>query len=69
MSDLKRPAELSLTAKLEALLFVAAEPVLLNHLGNALNLTPAKIKKALAELEETLATRGLRIQSHRGRVQ
>jgi len=69
MSDPKKPEEFSLSARLEALLFVATEPVPLAQLGSALDLTPAKVKTALDELGETLATRGLRIQSHRGRVQ
>ena len=69
MSDSKRPAEFSPAAKMEALLFVATEPVPLTQLGAALDLTPAKVKAALDELGETLATRGLRIQSQRGRVQ
>ncbi len=69
MSNSKTPIELPLTAKLEALLFVATEPVPLTQLGVALDLTPAKIKKVLDELDETLVPRGLRIQSHRGRVQ
>ncbi|MBT3713601.1 MAG: SMC-Scp complex subunit ScpB [Anaerolineae bacterium] len=69
MSDSKKPAEFSSAAKLEALLFVAAEPVPLAQLGTVLDLTPAKIKKALDELDETLVTRGLRIQTQRGRVQ
>ncbi len=69
MSDSKRTSELSITAKLEGLLFVAAEPVSLTQLGTVLELTPAKMKAALNELDEALATRGLRIQTHRGRVQ
>ncbi|MCP4141463.1 MAG: SMC-Scp complex subunit ScpB [Chloroflexi bacterium] len=69
MSDSKKSAEISLAAKLEGLLFVATEPVPLTQLGNALDLTPAKLNKVLGELEETLLTRGLRVQSHRGRVQ
>ena len=69
MSDSKTPTELSRVAKLEALLFVATEPVLLTQLGTALDLTPAKMKAILDELDETLVTRGLRIQSQRGRVQ
>lgn len=69
MSDLKSPPELSLTAKLEGLLFVAADPVPLAQLGAVLDLTPAKIEAALKELDETLVTRGLRIQTHRGHVQ
>lgn len=69
MSDSKTPVELSPAAKLEALLFVAAEPIPLTQLGTALDLTPAKIRNLLDELDESLATRGLRIQSLRGRVQ
>ena len=69
MSDSKSTPELSITAKLEGLLFVAAEPVSLTQLGAVLDLTPAKIEAALKELDETLVTRGLRIQAHRGRVQ
>ena len=69
MSDLKRPAELSNAAKLEALLFVATTPVPLTQLGTALGLTPAKLNAALDELSESLVTRGLRLQTQRGRVQ
>ena len=69
MSDSIRSEELSPAAKLEALLFVATEPVPLTQLGNALDLTAAKLNTVLGELEETLLTRGLRVQSHRGRVQ
>lgn len=69
MSDSKSTPELSIIAKLEGLLFVAAEPVSLTQLGTVLDLTPAKMKAALDELDETLAPRGLRIQTHRNRVQ
>ncbi len=69
MSDSKKRTEISLSAKLEALLFVASEPVPQTQLGTALNITPAKFRAVLDELNETLATRGLRIQSQRGRVQ
>lgn len=64
----KQDKELSAEAKMEALLFVAAETVSLSQLGAALDLTPAKVKQTLANLNETLATRGLRIQTHKGRV-
>ena len=69
MSNSKVLIELSPAFKLEALLFVATEPVPLSQLGVLLDLTPANMKKVLSDLDETLATRGLRIQSHRGRVQ
>ena len=68
MSDPVTTAELSMAAKLESLLFVASEPVPMAQLGVALGLTTAKIEKVLKELADTLATRGLRIQTHRGRV-
>ena len=69
MSDSKTPTELSHVAKLEALLFVATEPIPLAQLGVALDLTSAKIKNALDELDEILVIRGLRLQTQRGRVQ
>ncbi len=69
MSDSKKLAEFSPAAKLEALLFVAAEPVPLAQLGTALDLTPAKVKKVLDELDEALVARGLQTQTQRGRVQ
>ena len=69
MSNSKSTPELSMLAKLEGLLFVAAEPVALTQFGTVLDLSPAKTKNLLDELDETLATRGLRIQTHRGKVQ
>ena len=69
MSNSKSTPELSMLAKLEGLLFVASEPVALTQLGTVLDLSPAKMKALLDELDETLATRGLRIQTHRGKVQ
>jgi len=69
MSNSKSSPELSMLAKLEGLLFVAAEPVALTQFGTVLDLSPAKMKDLLDELDETLVTRGLRIQTHRGKVQ
>ncbi len=69
MSDSKKSVQLSDAAKLEALLFVSTAPVSLTQLGTALGLTPAKLSAVVKELEESLATRGLRIQTQRGRVQ
>jgi segregation and condensation protein B len=62
-------AELSLSVKLEALLFVAAEPVTPAQLATALDVAPSVIERGLHELEASLATRGLRLQRHAGRVQ
>ena len=69
MSDSKSTPQLSTLAKLEGLLFVASDPVPLTQLGIVLELTPTKLKAVLDELDETLVTRGLRIQTHRNRVQ
>jgi len=61
--------ELSLSVKLEALLFVAAEPVPPAQLAVALDVAPSVIERGLNELGASLATRGLRLQRHAGRVQ
>ena len=66
MSDL---TELNLTALLEGLLFVAAEPVTSGQLAAALDLTATEVEKGLDELDEQLRTRGLRLQKHAGRYQ
>ena len=61
--------ELSLSIKLEALLFVAAEPVAPAQLAVVLDVAPSVIERGLNELDASLATRGLRLQRHAGRVQ
>ncbi len=61
------PAEIAL--RLEALLFVAAEPVSPGQLAAALEITPTEVEQALKVLEEHLQGRGLRLQRHAGRVQ
>jgi segregation and condensation protein B len=61
--------ELSLSVKLEALLFVAAEPVTPAQLAAALDVSPSVIERGLHELDASLSTRGLRLQRHAGRVQ
>ncbi|MBV6394662.1 MAG: Segregation and condensation protein B [Anaerolineales bacterium] len=58
-----------LTARLEALLFVAAEPVANQQLAAALETTTTAVEQGLRALEESLASRGLRLQRHGGRVQ
>ena len=65
--DPNNPDELQ--ALIESLLFVAEEPVTINHLRQALDVSPAKIKKALAALEETYRSRGIRIQHQDQRIQ
>ena len=61
--------EISLAAKIEAMLFVSAEPVPLVQLSQALDVTTSVIERGLKELEERLANRGLRLQRNAGRVQ
>jgi segregation and condensation protein B len=61
--------ELPLSVKLEALLFVAAEPVATAQLATALDLAPSVVERGLNELDAALATRGLRLQRYAGRVQ
>jgi len=61
--------ELPLSVKLEAILFVAAEPVTAAQLAAALDVAPSVIERGLNELDDSLSTRGLRLQRHAGRVQ
>ena len=61
--------ELPLSVKMEAILFVAAEPVATSQLAVALDVSPSVIERGLNELDESLLTRGLRLQRHGGRVQ
>jgi len=75
MSDLQPTSEqiteteLSLSVKLEALLFVAAEPVMTSQLAAALDVSTSVVERALNELDASLSGRGLRLQRHSGRVQ
>ena len=75
MSDLQPSSEenieieLPLSVKLEALLFVAAEPVATTQLAVALDVAPSVIERGLNELDAALSDRGLRLQRHAGRVQ
>jgi segregation and condensation protein B len=61
--------ELPLSTKLEALLFVAAEPVATAQLAEALDVAPSVVERGLNELDASLATRGLRLQRQAGRCQ
>jgi segregation and condensation protein B len=68
MSESRIP-DLDLAAKLEAMLFVSAEPVPLAQLAVVLDVAPSVIERGLVELEGLLSRRGLRLQRHAGRVQ
>ena len=61
--------ELTLAAKIEAMLFVSAEPVPVSQLAAALDVTASVVERGLKELDESLLTRGLRLQRNAGRVQ
>jgi segregation and condensation protein B len=60
---------LTLPAQLEALLFVASEPVGPGELAEALGVSVKDIEMGLADLERRLDEGGLRLQRHSGRVQ
>jgi segregation and condensation protein B len=62
-------ADLPLSVQLEALLFVAPEPVTAAQLATALDVAPSVVERALNELDAALATRGLRLQRNAGRFQ
>ncbi|HET9911349.1 MAG TPA: SMC-Scp complex subunit ScpB [Anaerolineales bacterium] len=61
--------EMPLSVKLEALLFVAAEPATTAQLAAALDVAPSVIERGLNELDASLAIRGLRLQRQAGRFQ
>ena len=61
--------DLSLSAKIEAMLFVSAEPVAIQQLAQALDVTASVVERGLKELDDSLRTRGLRLQRNAGRVQ
>ncbi len=71
MSDLaKFIPEYSLEARIETLLFVAPGPVTLSQLAAALDVTAGDVEQGLKSLENSyMASRGLRLQRHSGRVQ
>ncbi|MEW6084378.1 MAG: SMC-Scp complex subunit ScpB [Chloroflexota bacterium] len=61
--------DLSLSAQLEALLFVSGEPVAIAQLATALDVAPSVVERGLNELDASLSQRGLKLQRHAGRVQ
>ena len=61
--------ELPLSAQLEAMLFVAPEPVTVSQLAAALDVAQSVVERGLNELDDSLASRGLRLQRHGGRFQ
>ncbi len=63
------PPELSLLARLEALLFAAPGPVSAQQLAAALDIPTREVTQALEAYAESLRRRGIRLQRHRQRVQ
>jgi segregation and condensation protein B len=61
--------QLSLRARLEALLFVATSPVGINELAEAMEISPREVRQALAVLEKKYKTGGIRLQRHRSKIQ
>ena len=62
---------LNITAGLEALLFVASEPISKSQISEALDIKPKEVEKALEELELAYKeeSRGLRLQRFAGKFQ
>lgn len=69
MSELEKMPGLTLEAQIEALLFVAIEPVTPVQIATALETTTPDVNRALDDLDASLRTRGLRLQRFSGRVQ
>lgn len=65
----RRPAGLSLEAAIEAMLFVAGEPVPIAQLAEWLEASPAVVAEALGHLEHQLHDRGISMLHHGDRVQ
>jgi segregation and condensation protein B len=58
-----------LMASVEALLFVAAEPVSPTQLATLLEISSSEIDELLEKLQEDFQDRGIRLQWHAGKVQ
>jgi segregation and condensation protein B len=58
-----------LIASIEALLFVALEPVSPPQLASVLGITSSEVEDLLQILQRTYEDRGIRLQSHSGKVQ
>lgn len=62
------PQKLSISARLEALLFVAPGSVTTSQLAGALEITPREVEKGLDVLKEEYAARGIRLQRHKAEI-
>jgi len=68
-SNLTDESGMSLESLLESLLFVAAEPVHVEHLAQVLEVTEEQVDAALESLAQEYSQRGVRLQRKRRRVQ
>jgi segregation and condensation protein B len=61
--------EVSLAARVEALLFASPAPVSIPQLASALDVTPRLVQKAIDTLQQDLNQRGIRLQKHQSLFQ
>ena len=67
-SKTENNGQLSLTARIEAILFVAPEPLSTYQIGSILDESTHTIGKELEKLQETYRGRGIRLQVHDNKV-
>lgn len=60
---------LSVSSLMESLLFVADEPVPIDHMASVLEISPEQAEQALHELAQEYVHRGIRIQQKRKKAQ
>lgn len=68
-SEMNDKQDLSLSALVEAILFVSPEPITAAQISNLLDITPREVKNALEELESYYQGRGIRLQYHKKKIQ
>ena len=68
-SETNDKQDLSLSALVEAILFVSPEPITAAQISTLLALTPREVKNALDELESHYQGRGIRLQYHKNKIQ
>ncbi len=68
-SETNNKQGLSLSALVEAILFVSPEPISAAQISTLLELTPREVKNALEELESHYQGRGIRLQYHKKKIQ
>ena len=68
-SETNDKQDLSLSALVEAILFVSPEPITAAQISSLLEITPREVKNALGELESHYQGRGIRLQYHKKKIQ